>query len=896
MAKGGGNASAMGDPQLLQRVRSIIQDLDLKRPTEDSVMEHLTRKHREYLRKPQNILRRMVAKAIRAANAPPPAANTNTNTATTSKDEPTGTAGIKRSRSQSGETPQKQTQQSSSGAVAEGDTIPTTPKTHDSLNSTLRSKYRTKQTPNAPTTDNSPETNNADSSATNTPAVKRIMRKRSTGGGSSSGGGGIPGLSKRTISPSERPTVRFSDVGGVESIIQDVRELCEYPLRHPELYAHLGVEPPRGILLHGPPGCGKTLLANAIAGELEVPFFKVAATEMVSGMSGESEEKVRSLFEEAKAAAPSIIFIDEIDAITSKRESTSRGMEKRIVAQLLTSMDSLAFNNWSGSATTTDDGEGDENGEAKVHKAVIVIGATNYPDALDPALRRAGRFDREIAMGIPDQKARERILLTLTGKMKLEGSFDLIKIARLTPGYVGADLSALAKEAAVIAINRIFGGPGKQDQASIQDEPSKQDEDSDDGYDAAFSDALAPERMESSGDVIDADFIDVEMGGSQDTPMTDVDGGSADVVNHEGGNRKSAAEALGSRDQLTVDQMAPLCITMADFEEATTKVQPSSKREGFATVPAVSWDDIGAMDEVRDELNMAIMEPIKNPETFAAMGLTVPAGVLLYGPPGCGKTLVAKAVANGSGANFISIKGPELLNKYVGESERAVRQVFARARSSSPCIIFFDELDALCPRRGQSETGVNERVVNQLLTEMDGLDGRQSVFVVAATNRPDIIDPAMLRPGRLDRLVYVPLPEPQDRYAILATCARKTPLASCVDLKQIGMDERMTGFSGADLAATIREATMMALKRRGFSSVAGGDDDDKEKANKEPLKVMQTDLLKALDRVTPSVSKKDKRLYDAMRKRLKGARANLDEENKTAQAASAEGGGAMVAK
>jgi ribosome biogenesis ATPase len=324
-----------------------------------------------------------------------------------------------------------------------------------------------------------------------------------------------------------------------------------------------------------------------------VPFFKGAAPEMVSGMSGESEEKVRSLFEEAKAAAPSIIFIDEIDAITSKRESTSRGMEKRIVAQLLTSMDSLAFNNWSGpKSAANDDGETDGGDEEtpQVHKAVIVIGATNYPDALDPALRRAGRFDREIAVGIPDQKARERILLTLTGKMKLEGSFDLIKIARLTPGYVGADLSALAKEAAVIAINRIFGGASKLDAAPT--DRSTQDEDSDDGYGAAFSDSLAPESMDGANDDVDMDTS------TEDAPSQVVSGGG---TGHDGtGHRKSAAEALGSRDQLTVDQMAPLFITMADFEEATAKVQPSSKREGFATVPSVSWDDIGAMGEVSD--------------------------------------------------------------------------------------------------------------------------------------------------------------------------------------------------------------------------------------------------------------------------------------------------------
>jgi ribosome biogenesis ATPase len=597
MAKGAAGASFQVDPQILQRVRCIIEDHDLKRPTEDVVLDHLTRKHREYTRKPQNILRRMVAKAIRLVNSPPKT------TTTDDKGDPSGVAGVKRSRPQSIDGQQQQTQDSDSASptpATDNDAIPATPraaKSHDSLNSTLRSKYRTKQTPTPP-----PENTTADSgaaTASNTPAVKRVMRRRSAVG-NTSGGGGIPGLSKHTIAPSERPAVRFADVGGVESIIQDVRELCEYPLRHPELYAHLGVEPPRGILLHGPPGCGKTLLANAIAGELEVPFFKVAATEMVSGMSGESEEKVRSLFEEAKAAAPSIIFIDEIDAITSKRESTSRGMEKRIVAQLLTSMDSLAFNNWSSSSASTNDEQQDEEDgsgtTASPHKAVIVIGATNYPDALDPALRRAGRFDREIAMGIPDQKARERILLTLTGKMKLEGSFDLVKIARLTPGYVGADLSALAKEAAVIAINRIFGAiePAAEETSGVQDE------DSDDEYGAAFANALAPEAMDGSSDVADVttEIADVNMSTHPETAPGNSSRGLD--VGGAGEHRKSAAEVLGSREQLTTAQMAPLCITMSDFEEATKKVQPSSKREGFATVPAVSWDDIGAMCEVSE--------------------------------------------------------------------------------------------------------------------------------------------------------------------------------------------------------------------------------------------------------------------------------------------------------
>ncbi|NXX53758.1 NVL protein, partial [Scopus umbretta] len=462
------------------------------------------------------------------------------------------------------------------------------------------------------------------------------------------------------------PSVKFEDVGGNDDTLKEICKMLIH-VRHPEVYNHLGVVPPRGFLLHGPPGCGKTLLAQAIAGELELPMLKVAATEMVSGVSGESEQKLRELFEQAVSSAPCVLFIDEIDAITPKREVASKDMERRIVAQFLTCMDDL-----NNVAATTQ---------------VLVIGATNRPDSLDPALRRAGRFDREICLGIPDEAAREKILRTLCRKLKLPESFEFHHLARLTPGFVGADLMALCREAAMCTVNRVLIKSEKQKRKHIHTGGN-----------------TAEESMGIGTDILD--------------------------------ELQRLLDLLKKQDPLPEEQLQKLCIEMNDFIVALSSVQPSAKREGFVTIPDVTWADIGALEDVREELTMAILAPVRNPEQFKVLGLTTPAGVLLAGPPGCGKTLLAKAVANESGLNFISVKGPELLNMYVGESERAVRQVFQRARNSAPCVIFFDEVDALCPRRSDRESGASVRVVNQLLTEMDGLENRQQVFIMAATNRP----------------------------------------------------------------------------------------------------------------------------------------------------------------
>ncbi|KAL7690183.1 putative AAA+ ATPase domain, ATPase, AAA-type, core, AAA ATPase, AAA+ lid domain-containing protein [Plasmopara halstedii] len=741
-------------------VRRYLRECEERgaRPSDTTVTSHLRETYAEYQRKPQGALRKVVAKVLKKLQA----------------DSETP----KRSRSESNTDDEMHTQLLEQQQAALG--------VGNSLNRAMQQKYAGQ---------------NADKVV-----VKKIKSLRRRVVGKEDDQDRNSECSRGFVV--DRPRTRYNDIGGIQAILQEVRELIEYPLTHPEVYTHLGVEPPRGVLLHGPPGTGKSMLAHAIAGECGATFLKISAPEIVSGMSGESEQKLRELFDEAILRAPSIIFIDEIDAITPKRETSARGMEKRIVAQLLTSTDSLSLENTGG-------------------KPVVLIGATNRPDALDSALRRAGRFDREICLGIPDELAREKILRVLARKMKLEGDFDFTALARRTPGYVGADLVSLTKEAAVGAVNRIFTNINAEKKLT--------------------EDCVGLEEPE-------ADTMDnvTEMPAKL---LCDAEETSA------------ADEFRAQVKPFTEAQLAPLSITMSDFETAIPKVQPSSKREGFATIPDVTWDDIGALDEVREELALAILQPIAHPERFAALGLSMPAGVLLYGPPGCGKTLLAKAIAHESGANFISIKGPELLDKYVGESERSVRQVFQRARASSPCVVFFDELDALAPRRSSdSGNGVSERVVNQLLTEMDGLDSRRNVFVIAATNRPDIIDPAMLRPGRLDKLLYVPLPQASERHQILKTLSAKCSIAPSVQLQTIASDPRCEGFSGADLSALVREAGITALRETRFSA---------SDAEVVPLKIEHHHILSAFDRVFPSVSRADQRMFDQMKKNLRKSRSSM---------------------
>ena len=542
------------------------------------------------------------------------------------------------------------------------------------------------------------------------------------------------------------PKVTWEDIGDLEEAKEKIREIVELPLKHPELFRHLGIEPPKGILLHGPPGTGKTLLAKALANEIGAYFITINGPEIMSKFYGESEERLREIFKEAEENAPSIIFIDEIDAIAPKREEVTGEVEKRVVAQLLALMDGL-----------------------KERGKVIVIGATNRPEALDPALRRPGRFDREIEIRPPDKRGRKEILLVHTRNMPLAEDVNLDEIAEMTHGYTGADLAALAKEAAMSALRR-FIKEGKIDLTK----------------------------------------------------------------------------------PIPAEELSKLKVTRKDFLEAMRFIQPTLLREIYVEVPEVHWDDIGGLEDVKQQLREAVEWPLKYPKVFEEMGIRPPKGILLFGPPGTGKTLLAKAVATESEANFISIRGPEVLSKWVGESERAIRETFRRARQAAPCVVFFDEIDAIAPKRGirSDTTGVTDRIVNQLLTELDGIVPLTNVVVIAATNRPDIVDPALLRPGRFDRVIYVPPPDKKARLEIFKVHTRKTPLAPDVDLEKLA--ELTEGYTGADIEAVVREAVMIALR---------------EELKARPITMKH--FLQALKVVPPSLTPEDIRRYEELAKTFK---------------------------
>ena len=553
----------------------------------------------------------------------------------------------------------------------------------------------------------------------------------------------------------QRPDVTYEDIGGLKEEITKIREMVELPLKHPEVFERLGVEPPKGVLLHGPPGTGKTLLAKAVANESDANFLLINGPEITSKFYGESEKKIREIFEEAEKNSPSIIFIDEIDSIAPKREETYGEVERRMVAQLLATMDGL-----------------------KSRGKVIVIGATNRPNALDPALRRPGRFDREVEIGVPSKEGRLNVLKIHTRNMPLDKDVDLKKIADMTHGFVGADVAALCKEAAMNVLRRLW-----------------------------------PE-LEFKKD-----------------------------------------------ESIPEDMLQKLRVVNEDFKAAMKLVRPSALREVLIESPNVKWDDIAGLEDIKQRLKEAVEWPLQFPHMFKKIGIRPPRGILLYGPPGTGKTMLAKAVATESESNFISIKGPELISKWVGESEKGIRKIFQKARQTAPTIIFFDELDAIAGRRDSGDgTKTTERVVNQLLTEMDGLEALHDVVIIAATNRPDLVDPSLLRSGRFDRVIPIGVPDLEIRKKIFEIHSKDMPLAKDVDLDKLS--ENTAGYVGADIEGICREAGMTALRE-----------------NIETEKVTMSNFEEAIDRLKPSLSQLDIDKYKKMEEEyLSKARAIVTEK------------------
>ncbi|MFW9926023.1 MAG: CDC48 family AAA ATPase [Candidatus Thorarchaeota archaeon] len=547
------------------------------------------------------------------------------------------------------------------------------------------------------------------------------------------------------------PDVSYEDIGGLGKELTKIREMVELPMKSPELFKRLGISPPKGVLLMGPPGTGKTLIAKAVANESGANFKVINGPEIMSKFYGESEQKLRETFEDAEKNAPTIIFIDELDSIAPKRAEVTGEVERRVVAQLLALMDGLA-------------GRGQ----------VIVIGASNRPDDIDEALRRPGRFDREIVIGVPDKKGRLEILQIHTRAMPLEEGLDLEKLASVTHGFVGADLAALAREAAMQALRRVLP------------------------------------------------HIDPETG------------------------------------DIPADILTSLYVTNADFEMALSEVSPSALREVLVEKPNVKWDDVGGLAKVKMQLREAVEAPLKHPEVFEEMGIRTPKGVLLFGPPGTGKTLLAKAVATESEANFISVRGPEIFNKYVGESEKAVREIFKKARQTAPCVLFFDEIDAILGSRSrQDDTGVSQRIVNQFLAELDGMQTLQNVLVIGATNRADILDPAVLRPGRFDGVVFVPPPDLDARLEIFRVHTRKMPLADDVSLEKLA--DQTEGYSGADIEGLVREAAMAAVR-----------------SDWKPRPVAMKHFEEALGEVRPSISPDDVKRFLTLAEHVKKRQPQKD--------------------
>jgi len=558
-------------------------------------------------------------------------------------------------------------------------------------------------------------------------------------------------LSEPTPEKKGIPIVTYEDIGGLREEIQRIREMVELPLRHPELFQRLGIEPPRGVFLYGPPGCGKTLLAKAVANESDANFYVISGPEIMSKFYGESEARLREIFQKAQETAPSIIFIDELDAIAPKREEVTGEVERRVVAQLLSLMDGMG-----------------------ARGNIIVIGATNRPNAIDPALRRPGRFDREVEIGVPDKAGRYEILQIHTRNMPMAQDVELKRLSEITHGYTGADVSALSRESAMKALRRYMP------EINLEEE------------------RVPPSILEK------------------------------------------------------------MVVQMDDFMNAYREVTPTAMREVYVEVPTIYWKDVGGLENVKNDLMEAVEWPIKRPEAFKRMGIRPPKGILLYGPPGCGKTLVARAVATESEANFISIKGPEIFSKWVGESEKAIREVFRKGRTAAPAIIFFDEIDAIIPRRGMgySDSGASERVISQLLTEMDGIESLESVVVIAATNRPDILDPAVLRPGRFDRLIYVPAPDQKTLEQIFKIYTSNMPLDKTVNVQELA--KMALGYSGADVEALCREAALNALRK-----------------NSEAKEVTADDFTTAMENIKPSITPDIETWYQSFIKRVRKEKTSI---------------------
>ncbi|MDI9611348.1 MAG: CDC48 family AAA ATPase [Archaeoglobales archaeon] len=602
--------------------------------------------------------------------------------------------------------------------------------------------------------------------------------------------------------------VTYEDIGGLKDELQKVREIIELPLKYPELFKRLGIEPPKGVLLHGPPGTGKTLIAKAVANEIGASFFTINGPEIMSKFYGESEQRLREIFEEAKQNAPSIIFIDEIDSIAPKREEVTGEVERRVVAQLLTLMDGL-----------------EERGQ------VIVIGATNRIDAVDPALRRPGRFDREIEIGVPDREGRFEILQIHTRNMPLESKY-----------FREFVLEALSR------VRRNTDDPKLQQDLEFAIEEVKKLENEED-IERAVKSILSPELLNE----VDAEIIREMLKKLADQTHGFV---GADI---EAFCKEAAMKALRrylpkidlESDEVPVEILESIRVKWEDFVSALKEIEPSAMREVLVEIPKLSWEDVGGLEEVKREIIEAVEWPLKFPEKFKKFGIKPPKGILLFGPPGTGKTLIAKAVANESEANFISVKGGELLSKWLGESEKAVRKIFRRARQVAPCIIFFDEIDAIAQMRGIDEgSRAVERVLNQILIEMDGLEELHGVVVIGATNRPDILDPALLRPGRFDRLVYVKPPDRKSRLAIFKIHTKSMPLAEDVDLEELS--ELTEGYVGSDIEAICREAVMLAIR---------------EDPNAE--KVEMRHFLEALKKIKPSINETMISFYERFEERMK---------------------------